>query len=444
MSAAAATARVQSKSKTPRSPIPRITDEEREATLPALKGNFTGTENGYFDILPAKVSSRVEYVAIGQIIRRTYGGVGRPEFAPLPAVELAELTKTSTEGAEKALQDAVDHGFLDARKDGRKYVYRVVLSAFAVPEDKEPRKLERRPAQMELAPRPVFAACVYMQPGERSDPIALTPTISARYRNESTFPINVQAQEDEDGMLDIALTVEAESGEDSANHTPTRVRQSKGHLAENKSKRRDLREIGVMRDFLVRWCGREIGTPPTDQQISGILLAMNGHSRDRLAHKIQAWLPAEKHPSWAMVEDLARSLGEHAPERKSKPRTSGQESEPRANGKAHDTFAAFIEVGTKAGLPASEVDWDDARKIWNKLTLAEQLLAVQGIDKRIECGQYSDPTFRPGPCKYLGKKQWQHPLRPAKGMARSANNESPPKSRLDAALKRLAAVGSSR
>ena len=89
-----------------------------------------------------------------------------------------------------------------------------------------------------------------------------------------------------------------------------------------------------------------------------------------------------------------------------------------------DKFPIFMDNCARAELPACRSDWERARKAWNKLTLEQQLLAIKGIEERIECGEFTNPRFRPKPQNYLDFA-WERPLRPAeKGKGGSEGRKS--------------------
>jgi hypothetical protein len=85
-------------------------------------------------------------------------------------------------------------------------------------------------------------------------------------------------------------------------------------------------------------------------------------------------------------------------------------------------FGVFLAAGTRAGLPASREDWNEAERLWKSLGTAERLLAIQGIEKRIQCGEFAE--FAPRPDNYLKKRAWERPLRPAKGRAGPPDTEA--------------------
>jgi hypothetical protein len=95
----------------------------------------------------------------------------------------------------------------------------------------------------------------------------------------------------------------------------------------------------------------------------------------------------------------------------------------RLTGNAGTSFGTFLEAGTKAGLPASREDWNEAERIWKTLSTADRLAAVRGIEARIDCGEFMEAQFRPRPDKYLEKRAWERPLRPSK-TAKSKHSDS--------------------
>ena len=65
-------------------------------------------------------------------------------------------------------------------------------------------------------------------------------------------------------------------------------------------------------------------------------------------------------------------------------------------------------------LSFSRVDLQEAERIFNRLSLEDQILATQGLRDRLKAGEFNDPRFRPRPDTYLAKRAWERPIRPQK------------------------------
>lgn len=91
-------------------------------------------------------------------------------------------------------------------------------------------------------------------------------------------------------------------------------------------------------------------------------------------------------------------------------------------------------AAAKAGMTFDpRPDSEMARICWRPLTLPDQIAAVQGIYKRIECREYdpNQPEYTPKLANYLGKRLWLAALRPHTRIG-------PPKRTVGAAMTRLA------
>lgn len=78
---------------------------------------------------------------------------------------------------------------------------------------------------------------------------------------------------------------------------------------------------------------------------------------------------------------------------------------------ALDNFTAFEKACIDCGLPYSSADMALCRSMWKLRDPDQRRLAVEGLYKRRECGEYSDPAYLPLPQNYLGKNLWERPLR---------------------------------
>ncbi len=77
-----------------------------------------------------------------------------------------------------------------------------------------------------------------------------------------------------------------------------------------------------------------------------------------------------------------------------------------------DLFEPFLVEATDCGLPASRVDWDNAKLIWLRLSQSDRMEAIEGLRAR-KASEYADPAFRPRPDRYLEKRVWERPVRSA-------------------------------
>lgn len=84
---------------------------------------------------------------------------------------------------------------------------------------------------------------------------------------------------------------------------------------------------------------------------------------------------------------------------------------PLAGNCIDDGFGQFRSTAESAGMEASEPDWSQARWCWKSLDFEQQASAVDGILKRQEAGEYSDPQFVGLPHNYLKDRKWMRPIR---------------------------------
>lgn len=83
--------------------------------------------------------------------------------------------------------------------------------------------------------------------------------------------------------------------------------------------------------------------------------------------------------------------------------------------------AHFRVAWAEAGLSGSDWDHEQAKAFWEKLEIAEQMVAIAGLRKQALAGDFSDSAFHPLPQNYLLKKMYQ---RAPRGRPNSKNAET--------------------
>ena len=82
--------------------------------------------------------------------------------------------------------------------------------------------------------------------------------------------------------------------------------------------------------------------------------------------------------------------------------------------KLNGGWSGFFLAVADAKLSFSRIDLKEAERIFEKLSIEDQLSATQGIRDRLKAGEFQDPRFRPRPDTYLAKRAWERPVRPQK------------------------------
>jgi hypothetical protein len=85
-----------------------------------------------------------------------------------------------------------------------------------------------------------------------------------------------------------------------------------------------------------------------------------------------------------------------------------------------ESFGVFVGMASSAGLYLPDTDSVELRrmqKFWAALTAADQTACLTGIAKRVDAGEFDDPTFRPFALNYLTKRKWLQPIRAAASKA---------------------------
>lgn len=351
MSAAAAARLRQSRSR--RAPLPPELSEQIE--IP--KTDFTVMPNAMFPALWRKCRSFFEQSILLMIIHRSYGGKPkpgarpkgdgdweRPKWVELPASEIAvELGNVDEEGygklggIEKCLKALEERGLIESRLIGRTNHYRICPENFESAPDRQARTIERKPPEPaeEAHVREVRASePLILLAGEKSRPFVLGD-YHGKIRSLLKFPISVLPSIDDDGELDIAI--EPHLGENKAktkHHTPVgssvaahenngrSTKSDSGREADgNEKTSRNLKisaaaqieraERGMMRDFLIRWFGPELGVP-ADEVIEQSLEKLRPANYEDFAGRAKKRVPELKFLTWKLVVDLAADCGREA------------------------------------------------------------------------------------------------------------------------------------
>jgi hypothetical protein len=97
----------------------------------------------------------------------------------------------------------------------------------------------------------------------------------------------------------------------------------------------------------------------------------------------------------------------------------------------------LVETGKQAGMRGGSAEIEQLRTSdnWQKLSAEDRQAAVDGIQQRIETGEFADPAWVPTFAVYLRQRRWERPLRPKPKV--SAQTNGPPGSRVAANLERL-------
>jgi len=298
---AAAAVRVQSRAEK------LLTSSERQQKI-KLEAGYSNIPNSYFDDLPRKIPLGVEYALIGLILRRTYGGKERLQWTVLTAHEAASALIVSLEAAEQGLRAAELHGFVEARFFGRQKYYAARPDKFAAAPDKEQREIDRKPPASETELRSAQATLDVAAGGR-----AQLPGSPHWCSNKFPVPIRASISEREDGTLEFEA---APAGEYKANDTRTPVRLSGGGGVENNGSSNVANghapeDIGMMRDFLNRWCRERLG-PVDDDIVRKCLKARGAATMQDCAGRLRARLPRVAHATWKLVVLIIGDAGKAA------------------------------------------------------------------------------------------------------------------------------------
>ena len=80
-----------------------------------------------------------------------------------------------------------------------------------------------------------------------------------------------------------------------------------------------------------------------------------------------------------------------------------------------DGWDDVVELGTVAGMSLDpDPTGDLCQKVWRYLGFSDRVSCIDGIRKRLECGQYSrdEPQYVPTLRNYIDKRLWRESLRP--------------------------------
>jgi hypothetical protein len=70
-------------------------------------------------------------------------------------------------------------------------------------------------------------------------------------------------------------------------------------------------------------------------------------------------------------------------------------------------WGEFTEAYVATGHDSTPADFTNAKTLWNKLGLADQIACVSGIGRDVKLKKYSGPEFWPKPRKYIHEREWE-------------------------------------
>jgi hypothetical protein len=356
--AAAAAQKRLEQSHNRRKPIPDDIAEELTRQIELPQKNFAKVPMKMFLALLRKFITDFE-VRIGIIlVERSYGGNPRsdgewdhPEWVQLTAEDIAvaignvsEEGIARKEGIEKRLKAMEARKTIQSLKVGRLKYYRLCLESFEEVPDREIRTVERKPPELaeefhsadeadsdggetqivEVAPSEPLIIMV----GDKSRPYVFgTLRGVVRAGPLLTAPVSLIPSKNDYGGLDWLVDGWSEKQANTNNSTRVRsfanVNENKGQIKSNGHKKRsaaeeiERAECGVMRDFLKRWFGRELGDP-SDAIVKQAIEALGGAPASEFAARIKKRAPELEYLSWKIVVGLAADVGREFVKRKAR------------------------------------------------------------------------------------------------------------------------------
>ena len=225
-----------------------------------LSVGWTPFPHSYIEVLPGKVSGLTQFVAIGYIIRRTFGlererKTAPPEWTePITAKTFARIAKGANERTiELVLEDAVERGLIARKRaaDKRGYVYKALVECWVKAPGYAPRAAPKKPVasteeahnaaaeasgpeeKAALKPRLVKPQeALVILPGQTSRPIPLEDAVrSVVIRNDSAGELRIPVPLVSDERLFLAVRAKypnydsgiPPSPEETNTRTPARV-----------------------------------------------------------------------------------------------------------------------------------------------------------------------------------------------------------------------------